>query len=125
MDPLHPSSCPQTANPFIIKTGMIFLSWNTRGIGAKVKKSLLRNLIICHDPYFVFIQESKIENCTQNIISSIWNNTSIGWYASPSLGSSGGLISLWDNSHFSLVECHIHKHWIMLNGQLRSLRFEH
>lgn len=103
---------------------MIILSWNIRGIGAKVKKSLLRNLIKSHDPIFVFIQESKLENCSQRIISSIWNNANIGWSSSPFAGLSGGIISLWNNSLFSMVDCRIHKHWIGLSGQLRSHQFE-
>lgn len=103
---------------------MIILSWNARGIGAKVKKSLIRNLIRKHEPFFVFIQESKTETCSQKIINSIWNIPTIGWCASPSLGLSGGILSMWNNSHFKIEVYKIHQRWIAISENIIPSSFE-
>lgn len=103
---------------------MIILSWNIRGLGARVKKSLLRKLIRTHEPFLVFIQESNTENCTQKLINSFWNDPKISWAASPSTGLSGGIISLWNNSHFSSKEVKIQKNWVALKGFIKNNTWE-
>ena len=100
---------------------MIILSWNIRGLGAKIKRSSIRNLINKHHPQVVFIQESKIENLTQKTINSIWKDSQIKWASSPSQGNSGGIVSLWDSSFFQLELLESEKHWIAISGHIPSI----
>ena len=103
---------------------MIILSWNMRGIGAKIKRSTLRKLIVKHNPHFVFIQESKKESLDPRTVNSIWKQANVQFTFSPSSGNSGGLISLWDASFFSLESSIVEKNWIALNGSFPSINFK-
>ena len=103
---------------------MILLSWNIRGLGAKVKRSSIRKLIGKQDPHMVFIQETKLEKICPKILRSIWNDSDIESHFSPSQGSSGGLLSLWKKCFFDLVEAKCERNWIMLTGKIIALDFK-
>lgn len=103
---------------------MIILSWNIRGLGAKIKRSSLRSLINHHKPHFVFVQEKKIENFNPRIIMSFWKDSQVQRIASPSQGQSGGLISLWDANFFHLTSSHIEKHWIAMCVEITATQFK-
>lgn len=102
---------------------MKILSWNLRGLGAKVKKSALRKLINSHSPKFVFIQETKLESIKPGLINSIWNNNDTESAFSPSIGQSGGLISMWSTSYFSCDSVETQRHWIAISGCIQSIKF--
>lgn len=65
-----------------------------RGLNARIKKTSLRKLINRHDPQFIFIQETKIETIESSLIKSVWNTNNIEWLFSPSIGNSGGILSM-------------------------------
>ncbi|KAK9069254.1 hypothetical protein SSX86_013370 [Deinandra increscens subsp. villosa] len=48
------------------------------------------------------IQESKVSNIDRLPIHSIWGNRNCQWDWVPAIGASGGIITLWDPSTFSL-----------------------
>ena len=103
---------------------MIIISWNIRGLSAKIKKSSLKKLINAHDPKFIFIQETKIEDINLRTINSIWRATNVDWLFTPSNGNSGGLLSMWKNDFF-VIEAHkLEKNWIALIGSFPSLNFK-
>ena len=102
---------------------MIVLSWNVRGLNAKIKRSALRKIISHHNPHFIFVQETKLENFTPKYIKSIWNLDDIGWIHSPSDGNSGGLLTMWRNDYFTLESSRIDRNWIAIMGSFPSLSF--
>lgn len=95
-----------------------------RGLGAKIKRSVLRKLLVSHDPWFTFIQESKLDSLSQRTIQSIWNLSDVECLWSPSIGASGGLISIWRSSQFLLNFSHTDRNWIAMGGRLKSNGFE-
>lgn len=103
---------------------MTTISWNCRGLGAQIKRAQVRKLIHTHNPSFTFIQETKIENLNPKLIRSIWSGDDIRWCASPSIGNSGGFLSLWKNSFFILTSSRIERNWIVLCGSIPSLEFQ-
>ena len=103
---------------------MILLSWNARGLNARVKRSSIRSLINLHSPLFVFIQETKIEVFSPQIIKSMWKYSHVSWAFSPSSGNSGGLLSLWNEDSFAVESSIIEKHWIAILGEIRSTHFK-
>lgn len=103
---------------------MIVLSWNIRGLGGKIKRSVVRKLISKHNPHFVCIQETKSENITQKLIGSIWNDPNTQWVASPSIGNSGGILSLWSTSFFVMNSSSSNRNWISLTGHIPSTNFQ-
>ena len=103
---------------------MIALSWNLRGLGAKVKRSSLRKLIQKYSPRFVFVQETKMEDIHAKILLSIWKDPKLKWTFSPSSGNSGGLLSLWQSDFFQLDSCCCEQHWIGLTGTIQNPNFK-
>lgn len=103
---------------------MMMLSWNIRGLGAKIKRSAIRKLIYKHDPKVVCIQETKIESCSQKLVGSIWNDPIVSWAASPSTGSSGGIITQWNKDFFVANSITQDQHWIALLGVIPSINLQ-
>lgn len=103
---------------------MIVLSWNIRGLGARVKRSSLRKIIHIHDPSFIAIQESKLETCSSKLIRSFWRLDNIDWALCPSQGNSGGIISLWSKSFFSMSSTLSSRHWLATQGVILSCQLE-
>lgn len=93
-------------------------------MNAKIKKSSLRKLIISHDPKFIFIQETKMEDFTPKLINTIWKDANVDWLFTPSIGNSGGLLSMW-KKYFFVIESHrIERNWIAMVGFFPSLNFK-
>ena len=102
---------------------MLAISWNIRGLNSKIKRSSLRKKIQTHNPAFVFIQETKSENFTEKSIISIWNEPGIQHIFSPSIGNSGGLLSLWNENFFQIESQQISRHWIAICGTITLSNF--
>lgn len=103
---------------------MITISWNIRGLGTRIKRSALRKLILTHDPIFVFVQETKMEQVTEKITRSCSKSEDFNWIFSPSVGTSGGLLSMWNKIQFQMSKSVLNRHWIAIEGKFPSLNFE-
>lgn len=103
---------------------MLMISWNIRGLTARPKRSSLRKMIIQHDPTFVFIQETKMEDITKKSVRTYWKADDVEWFFSPAEGNSGGIISLWNKSSFTMTSSNIAKYWIAISGCLHEVNFE-
>lgn len=95
---------------------MILFSWNLRGLGAKIKRNVLKKSLLTHEPWFAFIQESKLESISGIMMKTIWNNSDLEFCLSPSIGSSGGLLSLWKKSKFNMEFSRCERNWIAVGG---------
>lgn len=52
----------------------------------------------------LLLQETKIFDNINRIITEIWGLQSCGWEWVPSVGASGGLISFWDEKVLQVVD---------------------
>lgn len=68
-----------------------------------MKKTEIRKLIAKEKPVCIFIQESKLEVVDSRLCFSLWGNNDCEWLALPSIGRSGGLISIWKKTSFNLT----------------------
>ena len=103
---------------------MKIISWNIRGLNAKIKKSALKKIIARHDPHFIFIQETKVESFNPKIIKTIWNVENVGWLYTPSVGNSGGILSMWKEDFFKISSHRVENSWIAIHGHFPSLDFQ-
>ena len=103
---------------------MILFSWNANGLGAKPKRMILKKHISKLDPWFLLIQETKLEHLLPTTLSYLWNSPNSLHCLSPSVGNSGGLLSLWKTQHFKLESSSTHRNWIALKGTLCALNFK-
>jgi len=52
----------------------------------------------------VMIQESKKDTLNSAFIKSLWSSKDIGWDYVAFVGSSGGILTMWDSSKISVTE---------------------
>jgi exonuclease III len=82
---------------------MIVASFNVRGLGGSIKKRKVRELIFKNQIDFLAIQETKMESVNDSLCHSLWGSQDCLWACFPSVGSSGGILSLWRKSTSALL----------------------
>ena len=101
---------------------MLVLSWNIRGLGRKDKRRVVRNLVKEIKPTVLFLQETKLDFFDRSIVSSLgggWLSKGMGM---ESQGSAGGVISLWNEDHFSVMANINNSRCIIIAGQLLKIK---
>lgn len=73
-------------------------TFNARGLGGRVKKNKIQNLIRLNKVEFMAIQETKLEVITPSLCYNLWGSEDCEWVFCPSVGNSGGILSLWSKS---------------------------
>ncbi|XP_027335416.1 uncharacterized protein LOC113849603 [Abrus precatorius] len=73
-------------------------SFNCRGLGSEVKQKKMCEIVRSEGLKFLEIQETKLETCNSNLCARLWGSVDFDWCALPSIGRSGGMVSLWDTS---------------------------
>nr|CCA66235.1 hypothetical protein [Beta vulgaris subsp. vulgaris] len=100
------------------------LSWNIRGLGARIKRSALRKMISIHNPLFITIQETKLGEIDPKLIRSIWNSNEVAWTFSPADGNAGGILTLWSKTFITVSSSHVSKNWIAVRGTISHLNWD-
>jgi exonuclease III len=76
---------------------MIFLSWNCRGFGSKLKAEALKDLKKMASPSIILLQETKMDSMSiLEATSKLFKNT--GGATVNSQGASGGIATLWNKN---------------------------
>ena len=76
------------------------LSWNIRGINSDAKLLALRNAIDTSGCSVLCIQETKRESFDLAFIKTFCPKRFDKFVFSPSVGASGGIITIWNSSVF-------------------------
>jgi hypothetical protein len=82
---------------------MIVVYFNVRGLGGSIKKRKVRDLVFKNQIDFLAIQETKLETVSDSLCYSLWGSQDCCWAYLPSIGSSGGILSVWRKSMSSLL----------------------
>jgi hypothetical protein len=82
---------------------MIVCSFNVRGLGSRVKRNRIRDLVRDQRVEFLAIQETKMESIDEGLCRSLWGGNNCGCLFIPLVGSSGGILSLWNKDKFSFI----------------------
>lgn len=72
---------------------MIVATFNVRGLGGRVKKNKIRDLVRQQNIDFLAIQETKLEVVSPALCYSIWGSEDCEWLYRPSEGNSDGILS--------------------------------
>lgn len=83
---------------------MRIININIRGLGGRIKKREIRELVEKEKVEFMCIQETKMSSIDQRLACVLWGNIECDWIFSGSDGISGGLCCLWDKSVFERKE---------------------
>ncbi|KAJ9707044.1 hypothetical protein PVL29_002161 [Vitis rotundifolia] len=83
---------------------MKIISWNTRGLGSRNKRRVVKDFLRSENPDIVMIQETKKEKCDRRFVGSVWTVRNKDWAALPACGASGGILIIWDSKKLSSEE---------------------
>lgn len=65
-----------------------------------------------------------MESLSMRNINSIWNDGHISFISSPSIGNSGGILTLWQRDFLDLKSHKIAKNWIAICGSIKNPNFD-
>jgi len=97
---------------------MLVLSYNARGLGGGEKRVEVQNLVRDKHPYMLCIQESKLSAVDYVLIESIWGDAPFAYSYQPSMGASGGLITVWDSTRVVVWSCMSLAHVLVMKGTI-------
>ncbi|GKD42924.1 RNA-directed DNA polymerase, eukaryota, partial [Tanacetum coccineum] len=92
------------------------LSLNIQGLGSKAKKEWIRELNIKHKVSFLTLQETKIENISVMDVKFLWGNYIFEHLYSEAIGTSGGILCMWDPNVFHKEHHSISDNFVALYG---------
>ena len=79
----------------------IFFNWNTRGVNSQDRCDDLANKVLQSNCNVLCLQETKKVNFDSNYIRKFCPRRLNQFAFQPSIGNSGGLITIWNGQHFS------------------------
>jgi len=75
---------------------MKIISWNVRGLGSFEKRREVSKLVREKKPFILCLQESKLAVFDTTVCKAIRGNVIADFSFQPSVGASGGLVTIWD-----------------------------
>jgi len=66
------------------------------------KRDSIRNRLINNNVGICFLLETKKNNYCDSFIRNLWNIAAVKWAFLESIGKSGGIIAMWENSIFEV-----------------------
>ncbi|XP_045831090.1 uncharacterized protein LOC123922415 [Trifolium pratense] len=84
------------------------ISWNIRGLGCFEKKKEVRKLVRDLKPFIL---------CDDFLCSNLWGSSSFGFSYRPSVGASGGLLTLWDSTEVKVWSTESREHVLWCHGR--------
>ena len=75
---------------------MKIISWNVRGLGSFEKRKEVGNLVREKKPFILCLHETKLSVFDNTVCKFIWGDVKADFSFQPSVGASGGLITIWD-----------------------------
>jgi exonuclease III len=91
---------------------MIFLSWNCRGFGSKLKAEALKDLKKMASPSVILLQETKMDSSSLLEATKKNFNTTGGAVVS-SQGASGGIATLWNEQTWNSEVIFETQNWLL------------
>ncbi|KAK2352376.1 DNA-(apurinic or apyrimidinic site) endonuclease [Trifolium repens] len=99
---------------------MRIISWNIRGLGGLAKRKEVRRLVGEKNPVIVCLQETTLTVCDDFLCASLWGNSPHAFSFRPSVGASGGLLTIWDTTEVEVWSSVSRDHVLWCHGQFLS-----
>jgi len=96
---------------------MKLLSWNVRGLGSLEKRKEVRSLVKEKRPLILCIKETKLQRCDVDVCLSVWDGQQASFSFRPSLGASGGLLTIWDSAEVEVWSSACFDHVLSIHGR--------
>ena len=96
---------------------MRIVSWNVRGLGGLEKQKEVKELVREKVSFVLCIQETKLQLIDDFLCTSLWGPTNYDFSYSPSVGASGGMVTIWDTSGVEVLLTVRGEHFLMIHGR--------
>lgn len=118
-----PSAVGSITPPLTAQTGkcasidfMKLSSFNVCGLGGSIKRRALSKLIRKERPDCILIQETKMQVVDQRFIARIWSHSPADWNFSPAVGTSAGILTVWNSATLNLTPVDKDKNFNWIKG---------
>nr|GEY48443.1 RNA-directed DNA polymerase, eukaryota [Tanacetum cinerariifolium] len=95
---------------------MKILSLNVQGLSHKTKKEWVKELNNKHGINFLALQETKMDCISHLDVKFMWSNPNYQFVSSDSVGSSGGILCVWEESIFKNENVSMSDNFISIYG---------
>jgi len=76
---------------------------NSRGLGGRIKKKYISDLIRKEQVGFICLQETKCEQISKEGCYQIWGSNEIDWIENGEFNNSGRLVTMWKKNCFEMT----------------------
>ena len=97
--------------------------WNVRGIGGGGKDAAIKKLINDTKPFFLGLVETKHSQVRDSKIKNWWCLGDFKWKDVPAIEGSGGLVCIWSNDLFEVLNIKAGSRWICIEGLVKEGSF--
>ncbi|MCH87513.1 cytochrome P450, partial [Trifolium medium] len=91
---------------------------NFVGLGGLEKRKEVRKLVGDLHPFILCLPETKLHTWDVFLCSPLWGNSPHAFSYRPSVGASGGLLTLWDSSEVKVWSTESREHVLWCHGRL-------
>jgi len=89
-----------------------------RGLGGGEKRVEIRRLVSEKHPLVLCIQERKMETLNDQLIKSLWGEGEHIYSYQPSVGASGGMVTVWDACQIVVWSSFNFEHVLAIKGNI-------
>jgi len=81
---------------------MKLISMNIKGLGGRIKRKYISDLIRKEQVGFICLQETKCEHISKEKCYQIWGSNEIDWIENGVVNNGGGLVTIWKKNCFEI-----------------------
>jgi len=97
---------------------MKIITYNVRGLGGGEKRAEVLRLVLEKNPLVLCLQETKLELMNEQLVKSLWGDGVHNLSYQPSIGASGGLVTVWDMSRIEVTSSVSFRHVLVIKGKV-------
>jgi len=101
---------------------MKIVSWNVRGLAGFEKRREVCQLVTENKPIILCIQETKLSLFDTQVCRAMWGDVDVDFSFQPSLGASGGLVTMWDKKEVEVWSSMSFEHVLVILGRFVMTR---
>jgi len=100
------------------KVSMKIITYNARGLGGGDKRVEVRRLVHEKRPMVLCIQETKLGMINDQWVKALWGEGMHNFSYQPSVGASGGMVTVWDVSRIDVWTSFSFNHVLAIKGKV-------
>ncbi|XP_071728880.1 uncharacterized protein [Rutidosis leptorrhynchoides] len=95
---------------------MKIISYNVRGFGVVGKFDSVKNLCFRERPDIITFQETKCHELGDRWVQALWGTSDFGYVQKAVVGNSGGLLTIWDSTSFTITNAVGSDYFLAIRG---------